>query len=344
MELGSYFEKLREAVEPEEDRKKEAQKADDPVREHLESHESFADRHVKTFLYGSYRRNTAEGDIKDVDIVVVTNYTINDNPLDVLNDLKESLVELYGKADLADQRRSIRVDRPLPNMADSKLTLDVIPAIYQDKPGGPLWVPDRDKRMWVASHPEGHIEYSSSLNAESHNGVMFVRLVKMLKWWWRYQFELKQPDKEGHERKPKGFWIEVMTGQYANLSKKSYPELIISVFESALNAFRLYHFLGQVPELKDPGLPDQTIKTSMTQEEFSLFFTAMEESLKWAKAGFNATTEEESALYWQLLFGDKFPTVKIMKDSANLLSPAAKIAGLTFPNKPIVPNKPGGFA
>ena len=70
MKMLGYFDELRAAIEPEKKRKEQAQKADDPVREHLETHKSFAHRHVSTFLYGSYKRNTAEGNIKDVDIVV----------------------------------------------------------------------------------------------------------------------------------------------------------------------------------------------------------------------------------------------------------------------------------
>ena len=91
--LTNQFEELRKAIEPSEPRKKDAKKADDPVREHLEAHQSFAEHHITTFLYGSYKRRTAICDIKDVDLVVVTNYTTDDKPLDVLSDLKDSLAE-----------------------------------------------------------------------------------------------------------------------------------------------------------------------------------------------------------------------------------------------------------
>jgi tRNA nucleotidyltransferase (CCA-adding enzyme) len=74
--MFSAFEGFRKAIEPDGRVKKIAQAADDPVREHLEGHHSFAKRHVTTFLYGSYKRHTAEGDIKDVDLVVVTNFTL----------------------------------------------------------------------------------------------------------------------------------------------------------------------------------------------------------------------------------------------------------------------------
>src|SRR5215216_1130720 len=119
--MRSSFEEFRKTIEPDEGIQKIAQAADDPVREHLEGHWSSAERHVTTFLYGSYKRHPAEGDIKDVDLVVVTNFTMKTNPVEVLEELGNSLAELYEEPDLADQRRSIRVERPLPEIPGCKL-------------------------------------------------------------------------------------------------------------------------------------------------------------------------------------------------------------------------------
>lgn len=342
--MTSYFEQFRGSIEPEPKRKKQAQSADDPVRQHLETHESFAAHHITTFLYGSYKRSTAVGDIKDVDIVVVTDYTTDDDPVDVLNTLKDSLADLYGPPDLADQRRSIRVERPLPDDPDCKLTLDIIPAIYQGEPDEPLWVPDREQQIWVESHPRGHMAYASELNAISCQQRAFIRLTKMMKWWWQYQFECRHVGTEGHKRKPKGFWIEVMTGEYSDLSKESYPELIVALLENAFREFKKFRSDGRLPSLQDPGLKNQTIKTSMTNTEFAFFLDVMEESLGWAREAYNASSERKASEYWQRFFGDIFPLAPVEKGAASLLSPAATPSGLSFPDKPLMPRKPGGFA
>ena len=342
--LNSQFEELRSSIEPAKARKREALKADDPVRDHLETYESFSEHHVATFLYGSYKRRTAICDIKDVDLVVVTNYTTEDDPLEVLNALKDSLAELYDGADLADQRRSIRVDRPLLDDPESELTLDVIPAIYQDEPGGPLWVPDREKKTWVESHPQGHIDNTSALNAGSHQGHSFVRLTKMMKWWWQYQWEKLNPSAEGHTRKPKGFWIEVMCGQFADRDKESYPEQILALLENAFAEFEGFRDTGIQPELADPGLPDKTIKTSMTDEEFSGFLDVLEQALLDARAAVDAKTERRAAELWRRLFGDKFPLPAEESKRSSLLKAAAVPSGLSFPAKPLIPSKPAGFA
>jgi hypothetical protein len=344
MEMHGYFEELRQAIEPDPRRKREAQKADDPVREHLATHWSYASRHLATFLYGSYRRSTAVGDIKDVDIVVVTNHTKSDRPVAVLDGLKTSLGYLYPAPDLADQRRSIRIDRPLPDVPGASLTLDIVPAIYSGGVDDFLWIPDRDKATWVASHPKGHLQYTSYLNSQSYQERAFVRLTKMLKWWWKYQFERRWPGVPAHERKPKGFWIEVMTGQYADLTKASYPELIISVLERSLRAFQGFRSDGRVPPLPDPGLPTEKIATSMSAQDFAVFLGVMEESLAWARAAWTASSEERAREYWDQFFGDERDLAKANGASGGLLSPAATVGGLRFPDKPVVPRKPGGFA
>jgi hypothetical protein len=350
-QMSGYFDIFRQAIEPDKKHKEYAQNADDPVREHLAQHYSFAKRHVSTFLYGSYRRHTAVGDIKDVDLVVVTNFTTRDNPLSVLSELKDSLANLYDKPDLADQRRSIRVDRPLPNTPGAKLTLDVIPAIYQDtsKPDGPLWVPDREKKCWIPSHPKGHLAFSNRLSTASELENGFVRLSKMIKWWWKYQFEALKPRVPSHERKPKGFWIEVMTGVYADLSKESYPELIFAVMENAFNAFKSFRQSRILPELPDPGLkddPDPTyrfVQTSMTPTEFEFFLEVLEKSLGLARQALQSSEYRASEL-WQMVLGPKFPLASSESRAGGLLSPAVTPSTLTFPDKPIMPRKPGGFA
>lgn len=345
MKLNWYFDELKTTIEPDTKYKEHAQKADDPVREHLRSDASFADYYVNSFLYGSYARSTAIGNIKDVDLVIICNYSNYSSPLTLLNKLRASLESLYHNASLGDQRRSIRVDEPLPDIPDSKLTLDVIPAIYQNGSDGPLWVPDREKREWTPSHPCGHMAYTTGLNAASNQG-RFVPLAKMMKWWWKHQFELKQPWVESFKRKPKGFWVETMTGQFVDLSKESYPELIVSVFENAFSQFKNFRADNRIPDLEDPGLTGKYIKTSITEDEFAFFLNTLEESLTVAQDAANATSESRAAELWNMIFGSTAEMSKSLRGTSSLLKPAAVATGgaLRFPDKPVEPKKPGGFA
>jgi len=166
----------------------------------------------------------------------------------------------------------------------------------------------------------------------------------MMKWWWQYQFEWRHTGTAAHKRKPKGFWIETMTGQYIDLSKESYPELIVVLLEKAFGEFKKLRTDGKIPELKDPGLKRQTIKTSMTGEEFGFFLYTMEESLAWAREALYAPNERKAAEWWQRFFGPSFLLAEEGSKSASLLSAAVKPSSLRFPDKPIIPRKPEGFA
>ena len=89
--LNSLFAQYLSNIEPDDDAVTYAQEAHKPVRNCLEKDDAFSKYVESTFLYGSYRRRTAVGDIKDVDIVVLTNFDTTDeanSPQKVLRKLK----------------------------------------------------------------------------------------------------------------------------------------------------------------------------------------------------------------------------------------------------------------
>jgi len=202
--LNSYFDGFLSNINPDPQMVKKAIKAHEPVRRHLATDEEFKEHHLDSFLYGSYRRRTAVGDIKDVDIVVLTNFDPNkDKPRTVLRKLKQALARYYENPDLADQRRSIRVDDPFSEDPSCKLTLDIVPAAIITDENGVLKVPDREEDCWIDSHPKGHLQVVNDLNAKEYSNEQFVPLVKIMKWWWKYQSAILQPKVERPH--PKGF-------------------------------------------------------------------------------------------------------------------------------------------
>ncbi len=307
--LNSNFKAFLSAIEPDPRAVKHAMNAHEPIREHLESDNEFKS-HVKgTFLYGSYKRHTSIGSIKDVDIVVLTDFDPNqsdNNPQTVLKTLKIAINRYYKDTENQQyQRRSIRVDDPLPDMANAALTLDIIPAFAPSGEDQPLLVPDRELKEWVLSHPKGHIEFTRELNDEHHSNGMFVPMAKIMKFWWKYQCEIRQPKVD--RPKPKGFWIEVMAGQFYDLSKVEFADQFIAVLEGALAVFSAS---GGMLQLKDPGLHEQFIKMSITKNESEVFLKAMQESLDTARKAIAETNELQSSIIWQKIFGKKFPLSK----------------------------------
>lgn len=303
MKHGEFFDELLGKINPDDEAVGYAQEAHTRVRANLEQDEAFSQYVTGSFLYGSYKRQTAVGDIKDVDVVVLTNFDINDpenTPAKVLRKLKAALARCYDDPENpAYQRRSIRVNDPLPEHIDIELTLDIIPAVPLDGDDQPLWVPDREQQKWIQSHPKGHLSYISGLNADDCSGGKFVPLVKLMKWWWKYQCQLRQPKVE--RPKPKGFWVECLTAEHFDPAQTSYAEHFVTVLA---NISTKYSQPTYVPQLTDPGLPTQTIKTNMELAEFQVFMNAVDECLDMARRALEEADSARSLELWQAIFGD----------------------------------------
>lgn len=305
MTSDSAFDTLLTNIEPNTSVKKHAQKAHERVREYLESDEStFSQYVIGSFLYGSYKRETADGDIKDVDIVILTNFDPNsddDKPSKVLPKLKKALNQFYNDPEATSySRKSIQVLDPLPDVKDTSLTLDVIPAIITNTEADVLLVPDMEEDIWVKSHPKGHLEFTSTLNDENHGNGRFVPLIKIIKHWWKQYLD------EDYT-KPKGFWLEVLTGMVFDSSIESYAEHFASTLQLISTRYSNYENYTEVPLLADPGMPGETIKTSMSLKEFVHFMDAVNADLEIAKVALDSDDEDESNTLWHKIFGEDFP-------------------------------------
>ncbi len=304
--LNSQFEIFLSNINPNDATVDYAQAAHKPVRECLEKNDKFEEYVEGSFLYGSYKRHTAVGDIKDVDIVILTNFDISseDNtPQKVLRKLKAALARCYDDPENPQyQRRSIRIDEPLPDNDGVEMTLDIIPAVVVTDKDEPLRVPDRVVKEWIWSHPKGHLAYTTRMNSDDHGKERFVPLVKMMKWWWKYQCELRQPDAE--RPKPKGFWVECLTGENFDTDQHDWADHLIAVLQNVADK---YTDADEVPELQDPGLDGQTIKTNMTLKEFEIFMEAVNESLELAMLARDASDNLKSSEIWRDVLGERFP-------------------------------------
>src|SRR5262245_32519251 len=130
----SVFDSLLRDIEPSPTTTGQAAKAHRAVRDFLREDPRFREVHVETFLSGSYVRDTAirprvvEGVLQrpDVDIIVVTNYTQADDPVEVVNFLVRRLRHGFNEVvndelepeekPVRRQQRSSRVITPLAVM------------------------------------------------------------------------------------------------------------------------------------------------------------------------------------------------------------------------------------
>jgi tRNA nucleotidyltransferase (CCA-adding enzyme) len=95
---NDLFDQFLSNIEPDTEAINYAQKAHQPVRDFLEKDMEFGPYFVDSFLYGSYKRHTAVGDIKDIDIVILTSFDPNSDegtPQNVLRQLKSALARYY---------------------------------------------------------------------------------------------------------------------------------------------------------------------------------------------------------------------------------------------------------
>lgn len=301
-EVKSLFREYLSAIEPDTKAKNIAAKSHIQSREYLETDEEIGDSIQDSFLYGSYRRHTAIHDIKDVDIVMISSFDPDDDtPSTVLNKLHAALERCYGNENVLKlNRRSVCVTNPLPD-EKTDLTLDVLPAVEVNDGSGYLLVPDRDQKDWILTNPRGHIDAISKANIES--GRTLVPMVKIMKAWWHYQSALIA-NSEDKKLRPKGFWLETLVLTHFDATQDSWAKRFIKLLKEIDEA---YPQGSDVPELRDPGMPETILETSMTKAEFGTFMKAVRVALGLAYAAFNEEDRHASSQTWAQIFGDDFP-------------------------------------
>jgi hypothetical protein len=240
MAIQSQFKAFLADIKPSSTTKANASTAHTNLRKFLREDEDFKAHHVETYLSGSYRRDTAirprvkngNADRPDVDIIVVTNHGLSDEPADVLALLYATLKKKYSTIRL--QARSVGIETSNANM-------DVVPIIAPYGMEGPLYIADRKLEKWLLTNPPGHTEWTTAVN-KSSNGV-FKPLVKLMKWWRR--------ENPTVNKRPKGFVIEVITAECADLAETQYADLFLGTLEGIVNNYGWAIQAGIVPRIAE---------------------------------------------------------------------------------------------
>ncbi|NTU61546.1 MAG: nucleotidyltransferase [Caldiserica bacterium] len=330
---NTRFTELLNDIEPSATTKSNCSYAHSSVREFLRTHSSFKNRWKADFLTGSYARSTAirpkktGDDIErpDVDIIVVTNFSQNDHPDDVLEELSTAIKDGYTVERI--NKRSVRV-------VTSYAEIDLVPTI--DSVSAYL-IPDRDLGHWKWTNPPAHTDWSRDQN-DAFNG-RFKPLVKLFKWWRR---------ENQSSKRPKGFVLEVLVSKHAPLNESHFGEAIAKMLESI---YASYGFLAErniKPTIDDPGLPGNDILSKVSLTDWKSFIEKVRVHASYARQAQNEEDLEEATRLWRKLFGDRFkPTsnpAKATSLSSFASAPTVLATGYKFPDKPASPTKPRGFA
>ncbi|WP_238651784.1 SMODS domain-containing nucleotidyltransferase [Paenibacillus piscarius] len=318
-------------IEPSPTTKSDASNGHIRVRDQLKEDPVFRVYYENSFLSGSYKRDTAIRPRKinevlsrpDVDIIVETNHSTSDDPQSVIDLLYDVLSPKY--TTIRKQNRSIGIKT-------DKVDIDVVPIIAPYGIYSTLYIPDRKKEQWIVTNPPKHTTWTTEVNQDS--GGRFKPLVKLMKWWRRHNKTIS--------KKPKGFVIECIVAECMDRKQTQYGELFVGTLEKIVEKYAFYVSIGLVPHIDDPGVFGNSVTDGMTFAAFDGFYNKVKAHAVIGREALNETDSEESIKKWRVLFGDRFPksgTTQTSSLLSTVISPS-----LTFPNHPIQPKKPGGFA
>ncbi|MFX0195987.1 MAG: hypothetical protein ACFFCW_07685 [Candidatus Hodarchaeota archaeon] len=289
MELNSYFRGLLVNIEPGPEVVQTAKESHEELRNILEDDEQISQADPETYLSGSYARDTAIDDIKDVDIIMTINLDHSITSPDVVVAwLQASLQKYY--SEVLPQGRSVRVT------TDTGFHLDVVPADPISRRDGPIWIPDREAKEWVTSHPKGQITFASDRNKATAG--YYKPVIKIMKFW--------RDRLSSSEARVKSYILESLVAGFLVTEPSSYAHAVVYVLQDIIQKYSAHLNSAMVPKIPDPGYPVTNVAKRWEFREFSAFLAAVKSSYKIAKAALDSANEDESIQLWRRLFGPKF--------------------------------------
>ena len=330
-------------IEPSPTTKSNASCRHTELRDFLVKDSEFKECHVQTFLSGSYKRDTAvrpmtvNGTVArpDVDIIVVTNHTSADDPKDVIDTLFAAVRRLKSQkstyTSIRRQARSVGIETTTADM-------DAVPIIAPYGIEGPLYIANRkyetETEKWLPTNPPGHTAWTGQMNKIS--GGRFKPLVKLMKWWRRQNPTISKC--------PKGFVIECIVAECFDPSESDYGKLFLGTLKAIVSKYKPYIDMKWVPPIADPSVPGNYVTSGLTYDAFEGFYGKIQAHAEIGERILAKTDSDEELELWRDIFGDRFPASRGRAESAGLLHEAACVSAFTFPDRPVAPKRPGGFA
>jgi hypothetical protein len=288
VELASEFKALLSSIQPGDEHVANAKAAHENVREELRTDGEFKEAYKDSFLSGSYARHTAIDDINDVDVICIIDIDRWITEPEVVLAWTQSILRKYYK-------ETKRQGRSVGARAAKGVWLDIVPAPPIMTDDGPLWIPDREAKQWVQTHPRGQIQAATDKN-KATNGY-YVQVVKLMKFW--------------RDRLPtescrlKSYILESLTHRNIG-SPSSHAAAVASVLEGIETSYGAYRSNGIVPTISDPGYPSVNVAKHWRANDFTDFMNQVKTAASSARKALDSTDESESRRLWRQLYGAKF--------------------------------------
>ncbi len=288
MDLAADFKALVSSIQPGEKHVAAAKAAHEKVREQLRTDQESKEAHRDTFLSGSYARRTAINDINDVDVICIfdIDHTIT-APEVVLAWVETILTRLYGKAKR--QGRSVGVS------AAKDVWLDIVPATPMGDDDGPLWIPDREAREWVPTHPKGQIAATNAKNKATDG--YYVQVVKLMKYW--------RDRLPNDSCRAKSYILETLIHNTIGVPS-SHAQAVVNVLEGIERTYGSYRYSNVVPVISDPGYSSVNVAKRWDSTDFDASMAQVKSAAVSARSAFNNSDEAASRKLWRQLFGMQF--------------------------------------
>lgn len=288
MATAKDFESFLGDINPSDSTIQEASRLHKNLRTFLEGHASYSSICKDTYLSGSYAKHTfirpkKDSDACDVDIVVETTHSVEDNPNDVLEELRDTLAERDVYSSIIVQKHSVGIDM-------ANFHIDIVPLASKEE--GVLFIGSSDDETWEQTNPKQHKTWSTEVN-ENFNGD-YKPLVKMLKWWRREHC----PEEVKY---PKGIVLEKIAAD--NLPDEGLPieDRLIQSMQNLAYAFDDDIADGQIPYVEDPAVEGNNLAANYELGDFAAFVDKLKEHLDLlAESG---TSND----VWRNVLGTNFP-------------------------------------
>lgn len=299
------------------------------LRDYLKNHSKYKDIFEDSFLSGSYAKHTSIrpvlGDKKrDVDIIVVTNYTSVNDSKNVIEELKDILVEkkIYESATV--QSHSVGIEL-------SGIAIDIVPVIVDEDDDSLYYVGDVDTGDWIKTDPKGHKSWSTTINVENNN--KYKPLVKIFKWWRRTNC----PEDVKY---PKGITLEKIIADNIGESTIKTEDMLIETMQNIISAYKEdYVDLEENPVIEDPSekIEGNDLLSGYSENDFKEFILKIEEHIELLNI------EGTGNDVWKKILGNEFPSETKISNSFEI-SAITRCLTASHRQRPLWPYQRGGAA
>lgn len=284
--MGNYqfFNNLLSNIEPSKSTKNYVSALQNNLRKYLKNSELYKNKHVDTFISGSFAKNiairpSANEDKQDVDIIVVTNYNKKTSPEHILTELKDTL-------SIQEKYKNIRLQSKSVGIDMENYHIDIVPLVFDDDQ---FWIGDRENNEWILTNPKKHIEWSTKINSANEN--KYKPLVKLLKWW-------RKNKKVEHVKLPKGILLEKIIADNIGNAKYDMENLMITTLENIVGNYKEKYIVKEInPVINDPVLQENNLAENYTLEDFTVFIELIQQDLGRVKS---VDSSEDN---WRQIFG-----------------------------------------